>query len=136
MSASSLVEYGFNGNAITTVNEKMKCTTVRLLTAKEYKTKRGLKGNAGTIAYNAYLRAEGQANPEGLIKKLASGDLILRSVKDFPGSMQFGVIKKSALRDPVGRVAAPVAMTREELLAQLAALDAKTSAAGRLDPVK
>ncbi len=143
----SLIEFGSAANAVTTVNEKMHCTTVRLLTKQELKAQRGLKGNAATIAYNDYLRKEGASNPERMIKKLASGELIVRSVKDYPGSMAISVLKRDKIVDPKTKTPAAaspeIAAVMDEvtklrtLLKSLGATEAdlQAASAGRLDPV-
>lgn len=139
MSATSLVSFGADSNAVTVENAKQHSVTVRLMTKQEFKIAKGLKGNAATNGYNAYIREKGESNPEGLIKGIASGALIVRSIKDFEGSenMHVSLIKRANLRDrlPKGAAAPAKPQTREELLALLAACDAKAQTSGRLDAV-
>lgn len=147
MSANSLVSFNANANAVESYNSKMKTTTVRLLTAKEFKGARGLKGNEASRAYNAYIREHGLANTAGLAAALTSGDLLVRSARDSAKSLNVSFVKKSAIKDPVAKVAeaVPAAVLDENaklraLLKSLGATAADLAAAtgasaGRLDPV-
>jgi hypothetical protein len=86
-------------------------TTVRLQTAKEFKSAQGLKGQDGRRAYNAYLREQGKASTAGLAAALTGGELLVRSYRDSKGSVGVNFIKASAIKDPVAkadRVVPPV----------------------------
>jgi hypothetical protein len=130
MSATSLISFDASANAVTSYNEKMKTTTLRLLTAKEFKTARGLKGNAASVAYNAYIREHGLANTAGLAAALTSGELLVRSARDSSKSLNVSFVKKSAIKDPAVKSAPAPEVTALEtevanLKAMLAGLGAK-----------
>lgn len=90
---------------------------MRLLTAKEFKESRGLKGQDGRREYNEYLRTQGRANTAGLAAALTKGDLLVKGYRDFKGSLSVSFAKAGAIKDPKGKGGAKV--TREAALAEL-----------------
>lgn len=93
--ASSLITFDASANAVTTT--KKSGTTVRLMTAKEYKHAKGLKGQAGRRAYNAYLLEQGKANTAGLAAALTSGELLIKSWRNGKNAGTIGYVKRSSI---------------------------------------
>lgn len=108
-----LVQFNQSANVVTTTTKAG--TTVRLQTAKEFKTEKGLKGQEARRQYNAYLREQGKASTAGLAAALTTGQLLARSYRDSKGSVGVNFIKASAIKDPV-RAAEP---TEADLCAKL-----------------
>lgn len=127
--ATSLIQFGTDALTVTLENAKQKSTTVRLLTAKEFKDAKGLKGQEARKAYNDYLRTHGGANTAGLAAAMSSGELLVKSAKDYRGSLTVSFIKKSAIKDPVKAVPAVVVpKTAEEIMAMIAKLQVQAAA--------
>lgn len=127
---TSLVQFGSEALTMTLENAKQKSTTVRLLTAKEFKDGKGLKGQAGRTAYNAYLRESGGANTAGLAGLMSSGELLVLGRKSYAASGKHVItfIEKSKIKDPTAKVEAPGA--REALQSELDNLKALLAGLG------
>lgn len=112
-----LVQFQADASVVSTQNARTGTTTVRLQTAKEFKTAKGLKGQEGRKAYNEYLREHGKANTAGLAAALTSGELLVKGVRDSKNSMAVSFVKASSIKDPAPvKAAVP---TKEEALAVL-----------------
>jgi hypothetical protein len=113
----ALVSFEPTASAVTTTNKFG--TTIRLQTAKEFKTAKGLKGQDGRRQYNAYLSAQGKASTAGLAAALTGGELLVRSYRDSKGSVGVNFIKASSIKDPVAHGASAAQPTEAEACALL-----------------
>lgn len=99
MQLNSLVQFGSSSDVVTK-QSKTGGTTVRLLTAKEFKTARGLKGNEASREYNAYLREQGRANTAGLAAAMSTGQLLVKRLTGTKNGCTVGFVFADGLKDP------------------------------------
>jgi hypothetical protein len=104
MQTTALVQFGQSASVVTTSNKWG--TTVRLMTAKEFKTAKGIKGQDARRQYNDYIKEHGKANTAALAAALTSGELLVRSARDSKSSVGVNFIKASSLKAPAPVVAA------------------------------
>ena len=123
---NSLIKFGQASSAVMSTNPKTGGTSVRLLTAREFKNEYGLKGKEATRQYNDYLRAQGRANTAGLAAALTSGELLVKGFSDFRTSLRVSFVKASKLKDP--KTNEKPAVTRETALAELGLTEEKLAA--------
>lgn len=96
--------------------------TVRLMTAREFKEARNVKGQEAKKAYNEYLRTNGRASTAALAAALTSGELLVKGYRDGKNAVSVNFVKASSLKDPDADKGKTVdEMTEEELLAALEA---------------
>lgn len=112
---NSLVTFNSNSNVVVSVNPKTQAETVRLMTAKEFKTSKGIKGNEAKRQYNAYLKEHGKASTAGLAAALTSGELLVTSVRDSKNKLAVSFTKASSLKDPAEKSETAPAITAESL---------------------
>jgi hypothetical protein len=108
MSATSLVQFNAQSSAVTLFNEKTGMTGARLMSAKEFKTAKGLKGSEGKKQFNAYLRLHGLDNNVGFSEKLTRKEVFITSGKCWEsGRFQISGILATKVVDPVDKAAVP-----------------------------
>ena len=81
----------------------------RLMTAREYKEKHGVKGNAAKKSYAEYVLKEGAISTATLAGEMASGNLLVKSFKayDKAGTTTVTFIKKSAVQANLDKASKP-----------------------------
>jgi hypothetical protein len=129
MSATSLVQFNAQSSAVTLFNEKTGMTGARLMSAKEFKTAKGLKGSEGKKQFNAYLRLHGLDNNVGFSEKLTRKEVFITSGKCWEsGRFQISGILATKVVDPVDK-AGSVTLSAEENAKYQAYLAACTAVA-------
>jgi hypothetical protein len=130
---TSLIQFGSEIQAVTTVNAKSKSTSVRLLRKSEFRElpeHAGEKGQELRRAYNAYIRQAGQANTASLSAEMTSGRLLVKGFSDYRSSLTVRFVKASSIvdKEPKSSINETVrsmsAQEREELIALLTSLPA------------
>ena len=81
-------------------NSRTGSVTVRLMSAKEFKTARGLSGQEGKRQYNDYLREQGKANTAGLAAAMSTGELLVKRFQSTKNGCSVGFVKRDSIRDP------------------------------------
>jgi hypothetical protein len=102
MANTSLVKFESNMSIVPLRNDKFKMVGERLLTPKEFKTSRNLKGNEGKRAYNAYMIENGKRLNGDLGKQMMEGKYIVKTRKDYAtGVVQVKLQEVIKIVDPV-----------------------------------
>jgi hypothetical protein len=122
----------WNGSsAVALSNVKTGMNGARLMAPAEFKRSKGLKGNAGRNAYNAYLKEHGTKLNGGVGHAMLEGKILLTGVRRWEksGKWQITAVETEKLVDKAAKAAAPTRADAlaalgltEEQLAQLASL--------------
>ena len=119
--STALVSFGADASAVSSHNAKTGVSTVRLMTAKEFKTAKGLTGQAAKKAYNDYLREQGKANTAGLAAAMTSGELLVKGYQAGKNGLRVSFAYASKLKDPKSQADAAMSQEDAELVAALKA---------------
>jgi hypothetical protein len=93
-----------SSDIITTANDKMHKTGVRLMRISEFKKAKGLKGNEATVAYNKYVLENGAVSGAAVAAELIAGRILLTGADCYDsgkGVLRF--VRKDSIKDPVAK---------------------------------